>query len=123
MPTPVKTPQQLGKSNLAKGKKWMYDFAGWLRAWFPGAEVIAQNWRADLGGLTEWTVECKNLNGDSLTEAVDQVLRDQRERGTRWHVVAKKRQGKSSPGDGFAVMTLYQWVEIAVILDKLEAGR
>ena len=121
MPTPVKTAAQLGSSNLSKGKRWMYDVAAWLRAWFPGADVIRQNGRADFAGLMDWTVEAKNVLGDGLAAAVDQVTRDQAARATRWHVVLKKRQGRGDPGDGFAVMTMRQWAEIARLLDELEA--
>ena len=126
MPTPVKSRSELGKSNLSKGKRWMFDVAAWLREHgFPGAEVIAQNGRADLGGLLDWTVECKNTaddgtgRGSTLGSAVNQVLRDQEERGTRWHVVLKKRWGRSTE-NGYAIMTVRQWAEIAGLLDKGE---
>jgi hypothetical protein len=116
--TGVKSPEHLGRSNLSKGKAWMYAFAGWVRgAGFPGFDIISQNGRGDGGGLDDWTVECKNTAGDGLAAAVDQVLRDQAAKGTRWHVVAKKRQRRGDPGDGYAVMTLGQWAAMARVLD------
>jgi hypothetical protein len=117
--TEAKTRSELGASNLSKGKAWMYDFAKWLRVHFPGAEVIAQNGRADIGGLTDWTIEAKNIGDEyKLPAAVDQACRDQTARGTRWHVVVQKRRGKGNPGDGLAVMTIGQWATIAKLLDR-----
>ena len=125
--TAAKPASQLGRSNLSKGKRWMYDVAGWLREHgFPGADVLSENGRADIAGLMDWTVECKNTQddgtgqGSKLGAAMGQVLRDQAERGTRWHVVLKKRWGRGT-GDGYAVMTVAQWAEIARRLDELEA--
>lgn len=117
--TTTKTRSELGKSNLSKGKAWMYDFARWLRDnGFPGGEVIAQNGRADIAGLTDWTIELKNIADEyKLPAAVDQAIGDQINRGTKWHVVIKKRYRKG-PGDGLAVMTVKQWARIAVLLDK-----
>jgi hypothetical protein len=118
MTTKVKTASELGRSNLSKGKAWMYSFAAWVRAaGFPGFDIISQNGRGDGGGLLDWTIECKNTAGDGLSAAVDQVLRDQAARGTRWHVVAKKRQQRGDPGDGYAVMTVGQWAQMARVLD------
>jgi hypothetical protein len=120
---PTKTRSEVGRSNLSKGKRWMYDFAAWARTCgFPGVEVIAQNGRADIGGLRDWTIECKNTaddgtgRGSTLGTAMNQVHRDQAERGTRWHVLAKKRNGFTA-GGGYAVMTLAQWAELARVLD------
>jgi hypothetical protein len=121
MATAVKTRSELGASNLSKGKAWMYDFAKWMRAagGFPSFEVIAQNGRADGAGLLDWTVELKNIVDEyKIPAAVDQARRDQAARGTRWHVVIKKRYRKG-PGDGLAIMTVAQWAEIAQILDRI----
>jgi hypothetical protein len=115
--TATKTRSELGRSNLSKGKRWMYDFAAWARTWFPGFDIVAQNGRGDGSGLTGWTVECKNTAGDGLAAALDQVVRDQAARGSRWHLVAKKRFQEGDPGGGFAVMTLAQWAELARVLD------
>ena len=119
--TGAKTRSELGRSNLSRGKAWMYDFTAWLRPRFPGAEVIAGNGRADIGGLTDWTIELKNVADEyKLPAAVDQAVRDQAARGTRWHVVIKKT-ARRSPGRGLAVMEIEQWAEIAGLLDKMEA--
>lgn len=117
--TTTKTRSELGASNLSKGKAWMYDLARWLRATgFPGADVISGNGRADLAGLTEWAVECKYVADDAkMPAALDQVLRDQQARGTRWHVVLRKRVRKN-PAGGLAIMTIEQWAHIAALLDK-----
>jgi hypothetical protein len=117
MTTPTRTRQQQGRSNNTKGKAWMTDVARYLRQWFPGMDVISDNGRADLGGLTEWAVECKNMIEDRWPEVMRQVQRDQQARGARWHVVLKKSYGKP-PGQGLAVMTIEQWAEIARLLDE-----
>ena len=117
--TTTKTRSELGASNLSKGKAWMYDLARWLReTGFPGADVIGGTKRADLAGLLDWTVECKYVADDAkMPAALDQALRDQGERGTRWHVVLRKRVRKGPPG-GLAIMTIGHWAEIARLLDK-----
>lgn len=117
--TIVKTRSELGASNLSKGKAWMYDLARYLREQgFRGADVIGGNGRADLAGLTEWTVEAKYVADDNkMPAALDQALRDQQARGTRWHVVLRKRIRKA-PDGGLAIMTIGQWATIARLLDK-----
>jgi hypothetical protein len=119
--TTTKTRSELGASNLSKGKAWMYDLAKLLRdRGFPGADVIGGNGRADLAGLTEWTVECKYVADDAkMPAALDQAVRDQAARGTRWHVVLRKRFRKP-PAKGLAIMEIDQWLEIAQILDLEE---
>jgi hypothetical protein len=118
--TAAKTRQELGRSNLSKGKAWMLDLSRWLReSGFPGAEVINGHGRADLAGLTDWTIEAKNIADEyKLADAVDQAERDQAERGTRWHVVVKKTRGRAEVGRGLAVMTIEQWAQIARLLDE-----
>lgn len=118
--TTTKTRSQLGASNLSKGLAWMHDFARWLRSkGFPGADVIRGTGRADIAGLTEWTIEAKNIGDEyKLPGALDQARRDQLDRGTPWHVVVQKRRGKADPGQGMAIMTIEQWARIAALLDK-----
>lgn len=124
MVTAVKTRSQLGKSNLSKGKAWMYDFAAWMRTQgFPGFEIISQNGRGDCAGALDWTIECKYVHDDyKMTAALDQAVRDQKERGTRWHVVIRKRQRKGVQ-DGVALMTVGQWAELARHLDQCRCGQ
>jgi hypothetical protein len=121
MVTAVKTRSELGASNLSKGKAWMYDLAKWLRdQGFPGADVIGGNHRADLAGLTEWTIEAKYVADDyKMPAALDQAVRDQADRGTPWHVVLRKRYRKG-PAGGLAIMTIEQWARIAQLLDQME---
>jgi len=118
--TTTKTRSELGASNLSKGKAWMYDLARWLREQgFLGADVIGGNGRADLAGLLDWTVEAKYVADDNkMPAALDQALRDQQARGTRWHVVLRKRIRKT-PAGGLAIMTIEQWAQIARLLDDL----
>jgi hypothetical protein len=121
MATAVKTRSELGASSLSKGKAWMYDLARWLRdQGFPGVDVISGNRRADLAGLTEWTIECKYVADDAkMPAALDQAVRDQAARGTAWHVVLRKRRQRG-PAGGLAIMTIEQWARIAQILDRRE---
>jgi hypothetical protein len=115
----TRTRAQQGRSNNTKGKAWMTDAARYLRdRGFPGVDVISDNGRADLSGLTEWAVECKNMIEDRWPEVMRQVQRDQAARGARWHVILKKSY-KQPPGQGLAVMTIEQWAEIAQLLDRM----
>jgi hypothetical protein len=107
----------IGRSANTRGKAWMADFAAWVREWFPGFEVISGNGRGDGAGMLDWTVELKSSPDDyKMTAALDQVIRDQAARGTRWHVVARKRF-RTPVRRGMAIMTLEQWVQIARVLD------
>lgn len=118
--TEAKTRSQLGKSNASKGKKWEYDAEAALKPYFPTIEVTSRNGRADIGGLLEWAIECKNISDDyKLAGAVDQAVGDQHATGRRWHVVLKKT-ARRAPLRGLAVMTIEQWAQIASLLD--EAG-
>jgi len=117
---PARDRAREGKANNTRGKAWMRDVARYLREWFPGIDVIADNRRADLSGLTEWAMECKSMQTDRWPETMRQVQRDQLARGARWHVVFKKSYGQPARM-GLAVMSIQQWAEIAVILDHLEA--
>lgn len=117
MTTPIKTAAQRGKSNNAQGARWMSAVVPWLRPVFPGAEIISNNYRADVAGLLDWTVEVKDtMNDERLGEYLDKMQAEQQKRGTRWHVILKKRRRKST-GQGYAVMTMDQWRSIARVLD------
>jgi hypothetical protein len=116
--TTTRTPQQRGKSNRTKGNTWRDQAVMYLRQHgFIGADSIAGTERADIGGLTEWAIECKNMQTDRWPDTMRQVQRDQAARGARWHVVFKKSY-KQAAGSGLAVMTIEQWAEIARLLDK-----
>jgi hypothetical protein len=118
MTAPARTRAQQGRSNNTKGKAWMVDLATYFRGrGLPTVEVTRENGRGDLGGLTDWTMEAKNMLEDRLQEVMRQVQRDQATRGTRWHVILKKSYGKG-PGQGVAMMTIEQWAEIARLLDE-----
>jgi hypothetical protein len=109
----TKTRSELGASNLSKGKAWMYAFAAWMQAnGFAGFEIIAQNGRADGAGLTDWTIELKNIADNyKLFAALRQVMRDQAARGTPWHVVIKKVPRRPVPR-GLAIMSAEQLTEL-----------
>jgi hypothetical protein len=115
---PTRTRAQQGRSNHVKGNAWRDLLVRWLRDHgFPGADSIAGTERSDIGGLTEWAIECKNMQTDRWQETMRQVQRDQAARGARWHVVLKKSYGKPA-GEGLAVMSIEQWAEIARLLDE-----
>jgi hypothetical protein len=118
MTAPARTRAQQGRSNNTKGWGWNVDLAKYFRAnGLPTVEAIRENGRGDLGGLTDWTMEAKNMMEDRLQEVLRQVQRDQAARGTRWHVILKKSYGKP-PGQGVAMMSIEQWTEIAQLLDE-----
>jgi hypothetical protein len=114
--TTTKTRSELGASNLSKGKAWMYVFAVWMQHnGFSGFEIIAQNGRADGAGLTDWTIELKNIADPyKLFAALRQVMRDQAARGTPWHVVIKKVRYRSVP-NGLALMSAEQLDQIIAL--------
>jgi hypothetical protein len=119
MTAPARTPSQTGRSNRTRGYQWMKDVAFFLRGHgFPGADPISSNGRSDIAGLTEWAIECKNMQTDRWPDTMRQVQRDQAARGARWHAVLKKSYGKPA-AEGLAVMTIAQWAEIAAILDHI----
>jgi len=112
-------PEQTG------GARWETDCERYLNQHgFPGCqrERIRHPDRGDLGGLAGWTIECKGIAVGSqggafrIAPAIDQALKARAARGTPWAVVLRKRKYRP-PEEGFAIMPLGQWCELAALLD------
>jgi hypothetical protein len=95
-----------GKSNRARGGRWMDKCARALRELrWPGAEVVSSNGRSDLTGCGDIGVECKDTQDWShIAEALEQAYRDAIRRGLPTCCVWKKRSGKDDPMAGYIVM-------------------
>ncbi len=106
------------------GTAWARDVERYLlRQGFTGAERLAVKHpdRGDIGGLLEWTIECKAMTRDTLAESVDQVRRAQVTTSTPWCVVLKKRK-QHQVERGFAVMEIGQWSRVAALLDRVSVA-
>jgi hypothetical protein len=115
--TPTRTRAQQGRSNNTKGDAWNVQVVETAREeGFPGACKMPHEGRGDVGGMLDWTIECKNMLEDRWPDVMRQVLADQAAEGTRWHAVAKKLY-KQPARAGLWVMTIRQGFAIARILD------
>ena len=113
----------MSSPNQVKGARWEETTARFLREHgFPGAERIRVKHpdRGDVGGLTDWTIECKNIGKLLLSEAMDQAARARVVNGTPWSVCFVQRRNHPA-GRAFAVVELAQWAATARMLDEVSA--
>ena len=61
--------------------------------------------RGDIAGIPGVVIECKNEKIISLATYVDETEAERRNAGARIGLAWIKRRGKSSPGDGYVLMT------------------
>ena len=115
-----------GKSNRARGARWMQACALALRerGW-PGAEVVGSHGRSDLTGCGDVGVECKDTQDWShLQAALEQALADALRRGLSTCCVWKKRAGVADPMQGYVIQqaSVY-WADRAHLehLERTEA--
>lgn len=105
----------------AKGSQWERDVAKYFQ--LRGFDVErrygagAQQDKGDLRGIPGFTIECKNLKTISLASIVDETMREMNNAGTAFGVAIIKRR-RSSAAEGYAVMTLENFVDLLEILLK-----
>jgi hypothetical protein len=111
------------------GSRWEEDCARYLReeGGQHGAERIRVKHpdRGDIGGVTEWTIECKGIAPGSggrfdMAAAMNQLAAAQKTTGTQWGVMIRKRK-QAGPERAYAVMELRQFVRLMRIADDYEA--
>ncbi len=90
-----------------KGSKFERDAADYLDECGIHAERIPAGATQDRGDIwvPDWTIECKNQARFELAGWMNETLAEQEARHTPWHALWVHRRGKSSPADGYAVMT------------------
>jgi hypothetical protein len=112
-------------TNQAKGARAETTVAAALRSYgFLGAERarVKHPDRGDISGLTEWTVEVKNIGREVLAESMDQLRMAQLlNAGTPWGVLVKQRRNYPV-ARWFAVMEFDQWARMAASLDRQSAA-
>ena len=113
-----------GTSGNQKGKAWMRRC---IRAlWsigYKGAEVIPGHGRADIGGIGDLAIECKDeATWEHLSHAWDQAEEAVRFRSdVSVGVVWRKRWGYPDPLDGWIVIGARKWWEHWAEHQRLEA--
>ena len=108
-------------SNQRAGSNWEVEAAEYLRD--QGLKTIERIRikhpdRGDLGGMTDWTIECKAISKLTLAEGMDQLGRAKMVNGTPWGVLLVKRR-RCAAGRAFAVVELAQWAATARMLDEV----
>jgi hypothetical protein len=100
-------------ANQRAGRAWEEDAARYLREHgHPGADTIRIRHpdRGDIGGVEDWTLECKGLGPGSagtfdMPAALDQLGKARAQTGTPYGAVLRKRRGKGV-SEGFAIMPI-----------------
>jgi len=106
-----------------KGTSWETSIANFLAESFPQARRTGS---ADFGGgdivgiSDDLVIEAKNVARYTLAEWVAQVEAAGERRGAWLRVVWAKRVGKSSPGDGYVIMSGHTFHRLLIELDGFE---
>jgi len=106
-----------------KGTSWETSIVNYLAESFPTARRTGS---ADFGGgdivgiSDDLVIEAKNVQKIALAEWVAQVEGAGERRGAWLRVVWAKRVGKSSPGDGYVIMSGHTFHRLLVELDGYE---
>jgi hypothetical protein len=110
--------------NQAEGARWEETVARFLREQgFTGAERIRVKHpdRGDIGGLTDWVIECKNTNPKdgrfTLSEAMDQAASARVTAGAPYAMVVKNR-ARANVARAFCVVELGLMVPLMRRLDE-----
>jgi hypothetical protein len=111
--------------NQVKGARAEETVARFLREHgFPGAERIRVKHpdRGDIGGLTDWTIEVKNIGKLTPAAGMDQVCRSRMVTGTPWGLLVMQRRNYGV-ARWFAVTEFGQQAANMRMLDETEADR
>lgn len=92
-----------------KGTSWESATVAYLKAnGVPHAERRALNGakdRGDIAGIPGVVIECKSASRVEMAAWVDEAECERRNDGADIAAVLVKRRGKSSPGDGYVILT------------------
>jgi len=106
-----------------KGTSWESSIVNYLAESFPTARRTGS---ADFGGgdvvgvYVDLVIEAKNVQKIALAEWVAQAEAAGERRGAWLRVVWAKRVGKSSPGDGYVIMSGHTFHRLLIELDGYE---
>jgi len=110
----------------AQGTRWETDTVSYLQTQFPHAKRTgsANYGGGDIDVAPGVIIECKSVARIDLAAIVDQTeaarTRNKADIGAAWI----KRRGKSSPGDGYVVMTGAQFLwMLSALIEVDEDGR
>lgn len=114
-----------------KGTAWESQIVAYLREHgCPHAERHPPHGAHDVGdiaGLPGIVIEAKNCRQADWASWVNEAEREAKNAGPGTHgVLWTKRRGKSSPADGYVVMTGRQWLDLlraAGHIDPIEASQ
>jgi hypothetical protein len=112
----------MSKSRV-KGTSWESAIVNFLAESFPTARRTGS---ADFGGgdivgiSDDLVIEAKNVGKYTLADWVAQAEAAGERRGAWLRVVWAKRVGKSSPGDGYVIMSGHTFHRLLVELDGFE---
>jgi hypothetical protein len=105
--------------NGRKGATFERDVAElWKAAGFFWADRKVKRGRhdqADITGVEDWALECKNEKTINLAGAIDEATIEAANAGVRWFAAIIKRRRKNVR-DAYAVMPLWQLVELVKLL-------
>ena len=77
--------------------------------------------RGDIGGVTEWTLECKNRKALDLASAVDEAATEGANARTPFFAAIVKRPRKNVR-EAYAVMPLYEFVALVNLVNNYRKG-
>lgn len=106
-----------------KGTSWETSIVNFLAESFPNARRTgsADFGAGDIVGIySDLVIEAKNVQKMALAEWVAQAEAAGERRGSWLRVVWAKRVGKSSPGDGYVIMSGHTFHALLVELDGFE---
>lgn len=113
------TPQ----ANKRKGYTFEADVADVFRDEYPdvrrNGNIYGRDDRGDLGNVTDWTLQLKNVGQDSWTRWFEETEEQSVRNSTPWWAVIRKVRGKHARASVFA-MPLWKAKELMVYLRDLE---
>lgn len=114
--------------NPAQAKRLGYSFevdcCDFMRDEYPEVERNGNRYgpkdRGDMGGVPEWTLQCKNTKVDQWQKWFAATLGQSLNNSTRWWAVVRKARGKNIR-EALFCMPLWKGLELMTHLRDLEA--
>lgn len=97
------------------GTAWETALVNYLSEWWPQVERRALSGakdRGDTAGIPGVMIEAKAAKEYRLSEWIDEAVTQRGHAGALIGVVWAKRRGKTSPADGYVIMTGSQFVQL-----------